>query len=158
MTDSTLLTFKEFAGNGIRQAASFVYETPIIVPAALVSGIALHILYPTSAPPFFGFSAAIILARLVVKVVEIYNDQSIKDMKELVFKTQLKVPKMEYIALAISLLIVPIFPVAAVLCACSAGIYKGFLIEIEVYQLKQLLDRAESPLSSSSARKNLMNV
>ena len=152
------LSFKEFATEGLKKAATFIYDMPLVVPAALASGVALRFLYPGLAPPALGFGGAIVLTRLVVKVIEIYNDASIKEMKDLIYRIHRKIPKIEYVAFAVSLLVALLAPLAGFLLATGIGIYKALLIEIEIYQLKQQLDRESHGSATPATRINLMNV
>jgi len=150
-------TFVEKIKDGFRKAGTFIYETPVWVVASTIIGIAFLIFYPSYAAPFLGVAGATILTRLVVKLIETYNPEQLKIFREKMFEFQQKHPYIQYLAFVTSLVVTAFCPIGGAVISSAAGIYKGMVVEIDIFKYKQNIKREEFNHPVSDSKVNIIN-
>ncbi|MFQ5730247.1 MAG: hypothetical protein ACE5GN_07790 [Waddliaceae bacterium] len=142
---------KEHLKGGLRKVATFIYETPVSVVALTVSGIALLIIFPRFASPLLGLAGSTVLARLVVIIIDAFDFQRFANIKERVYEYHEKHPKMQYIAFLVAVVICTFSSIGGFVVSVGIGIYKGMIVEIDIYKYKQELRREElkNPINES---------
>ena len=135
---------KKHLKEGLRKVATFIYETPASVVALMVSGVALLIIFPKVAPPFLGLAGSAILTRLVVIIIYTVDHKGLMKSKEKIYEFNEKHPKLQWIAFLVAVVICALLsPISGFVISVSIGIYKGMIVEIDIYKYKQELRREE---------------
>jgi hypothetical protein len=138
----------------LKICGTFIYETPVWVVAAAIIGIALLILYPPLSAPFLGVAGAAVLSRITVKMIERFKPELLKEYREKMYEFQQKYPYIQYIAFIVSLGTAAICPIGGAVFAAAIGIYKGMVVEIDIFKYKQVVKREEFhiPISDSKLK------
>lgn len=143
--------------DAFRKAGSFIYETPVWVVASTIIGIAFLILHPPYAAPFLSVAGAAVLTRLVVKIIEGYNPRQLKVFREKMFEFQQKHPYIPYLAFVTSLIVTAFFPLGGAVISSTVGIYKGSVVEIDIFKYKQHIRREEFKNPVFGSKVNIIN-
>lgn len=149
--------FGEKIKDGFRKAGTFIYETPLWVVASAIIGIAFLIFYPPYAAPFLGVVGATVLTRIVVKIIETFNPKQLKISRENIFKFQQKHPYILYLAIITSLVVTAFCPIGGAVISSTVGIYKGMVVEIDIFKYKQNIRREEFKNPISDSKVNIIN-
>lgn len=128
----------------LKACGNFVYQTPGIIQASLVCGVALAVLFPPLAPPFLGVAASTVLSRLVIKIMDSYNRLTLAKIKERVSNFHQQYSKVQYIAFLVALFAFAVNPFAGLLLSCGVGVYKGILVENTICKSKEQTRRENS--------------
>lgn len=138
-TEKSLLS--DPASHFFAKVATFIYETPLWVVVSLIIGVVLLIFHPLFSAPFFVAAGTFILTRLIVKIIEIYAPQKLKNFRASLYNFQDKYPYIQYLAMAVCLATTPFLPIAAAFLSIPLGIYKGLVAEIDVFKHKQHVEK-----------------
>lgn len=153
MTIAPTLPAASFLGD----AATFIYQTPAWIVASTVTGIALLILLPHYSVPFLAFSGSAVLMRLAVKIVDIYDNKFLMKTEERLLLVEKKYFYVQYIAFAISILITFVLPIAGLIGGISLGLYKGIIVELEIFKYRQQVRRIELKQPIKKERVKIIN-
>ena len=66
----------------MRIAVVCTYEAAATVGAFFVAGVALRIFFPFMGPPFFGIGTTLLATRFAVKILNVYNVELLKTIKD----------------------------------------------------------------------------
>lgn len=138
-------------------SGNHIYETPVWVIASTIIGIALLIFHPPLATPFLGLAMATELTRLAGKIIEAYNLQQFKVLRENMFEYQQKYPYIQYLVFATSLVASAFFPIAGAVLSSLLGIYKGMIAEIDIFKYKQDIIREKLKHPASNLDERIIN-
>jgi len=127
----------------LKKAAELFYETPALAGGLVITGLALSILFPAIAPPFFATATSLVLTRLAVKILAGYNLGFIEYLKKKAYEIHAKYPKVQMIVFIFALVISGISPIASCITAIALGIFSGIIMGIEHCQRLQKIHRHE---------------
>lgn len=130
----------------VNEVASFIYEMPVTIVAAAIAGVVSIILFPPAALPCFGLVGAAILSRLVVKHYDHYNPTELLDVKEKCWNFNKKYPTISVVIFIFATVIGLITPAGGFVVAAGLGIYRGIIIQIDIYEYRRKLREEENKM------------
>jgi hypothetical protein len=156
---SSLLSEKTNFGdkvkNILRETGTFLYETPMWVVAVAIVGIVLLVLHPPFAAPFLLLSSAVIFTRLAVKIIQTYDPQILSDFRERFYEFQKNHSYILYLASTAFITGTVFSPAIGAVISTALGVYKGMVVEIDVFKYKQSIDREEIKNPHFDSRVNI---
>ena len=118
-------------------AISYIVKTPAEVLIIAIAGIALQIIFPVLAPPFFALSLSLLLTKLVVKITDSYNKGALEDIKNMAYDYEQRYPKAPIITFLFSLAVAPFSQIVGCALAIALGIISGLAFEIKQCKVLQ---------------------
>lgn len=141
------------ATRSLAAAGCFTYEMTASVGTFLIAGIGIRIFFPFLSAPFFGISATLITTRVVVKLLNVYNVDLLKNIKHKASNISHKYPNLQVITLVFAIVISFISPVLGFALAGAVGVYGGVVVEINLAEKKQKTAYKPSQKISDSRRR-----
>lgn len=128
---------KQILWKGLIITLNCGYEAVTTVGVFVVSGLALRIFFPFMGAPFLGISVSLLVTRVVVKILNVYNNELLKTIKTQAILLSKKYSKLELITFVFAIGISAFSPALGFALAAVTGVYGGILIEVRLAEKRQ---------------------
>lgn len=122
---------------GIKVTFNFFYETPAVVIGVTIAAIASHFFIPVLAPTLYTLAVTSMISKLVVKLCGRLNYKFLAKVESSAWNFKVKYPRIQTIAIIITIAAGYILPWCGVILALALGVYSGIINEIEYYKKMQ---------------------
>lgn len=141
MEDNDVNNFMTKAWKGFSITVRILYETPAEAAGFAIMGLVMQALKPSLVAPFIGICSSLVLSRLVVKVLDQYNIQSLVKIKKEICKLNNNYPKLQMIAFIFALAISLLTPVLGFLVGSAVGTVGAIVLDVENNKILQNKNR-----------------
>src|ERR1700733_7284273 len=135
--------FLKFSDDAWRETATFIYEMPVVIIATAIAGVASLILFPMFTVPCFGTVAGTVLSRIVVKLVDKQDISLLVKVKGEAIEFNKSYPNITTIVFIFAAIAGLFFSTAGLLIATGLGIFKGIIIQVDIYDYNRNLRRKQ---------------
>lgn len=129
----------------------FLYEVVAKIAIFVLLGCAALFIYPSIAASFFAFSGAVILARLVVKILNEYDNPRFNQMKDGILDFNANYPYLQVIVFLFAVLVSLLSPIAGAIIAGIDGVFGGVVMDYHVNRRNQDLDREKREVEADGS-------
>lgn len=133
----------KFNDDAWRETATFIYEMPVTIIAMAIAGIASIIFFPIFTIPCFGTVIGTTLSRVGVKLIDKRDINILVELKSEVIELNKKYPNITTIAFIFATVVGLLFSTISWTVAIGLGIFKGIIIQIDIYNNNRNLRKHE---------------
>lgn len=122
---------KNVIWRGMKVVLNFFYKTPAMIAAIAIAGIICQFVFPVLAPTLYTLAAATLFSLLAIKVFTKLNFQIAYKLEAWVCKIKNKFPRIQVVALIVTLITGCFVWFLGVAFALALGLYNGYISEID---------------------------
>ena len=116
---------------GMKVVINFFYKTPAMIAAIAVASIICQFVFPVLAPTLYTLAAATLFSLVTIKVLAKLNFQIAHKLEAWVCKVKSKFPRIQVVALIVTLITGCFVWFLGVGFALALGLYNGCISEID---------------------------
>jgi len=122
---------------GVKITLNYLYETPALVIGLTIAAIASHFFIPILAPTLYTLAATTFISKLVIKLCGRLNYKIFAKVESSAWNFKVKYPRLQTIALIVTITAGYVFPLCGIILAIALGIYNGIVNEVDYYKKMQ---------------------
>lgn len=116
---------------GMKIVVNFFYKTPAVIVAIAVAGVICQFAFPVLAPTLYTLAATTLFSVITIKVLAKLNLQIAHKFEAWVCKLKNKFPRIQIVALVVTLITGCLVWFLGVVFALVLGLYNGCISEID---------------------------